>query len=119
MTLDITVPFWGEPQYLFDTVHSVQAQTDPDWRLVVIDDAYPDPRVAEFFADLDDPRIEYRRHAHNVGIVANFRACVAAARAERMLMLGSDDLLRPDFVSTVRRAAAQFPKSTSSSPEWR
>ena len=42
MTLEIFVPFWGDPALLFETVDSVRAQRNPDWRLVVIDDCYPD-----------------------------------------------------------------------------
>ena len=30
MTYEIFVPFWGDPDQLYETVESVRAQTDPD-----------------------------------------------------------------------------------------
>lgn len=109
MTLEIMLPFWGEPRMLFQTVSSVQAQTDPDWRLTVIDDAYPDESVAAWFAGLDDDRIRYVRNEENAGIIANFRASVQRANAEHLVILGSDDLLAPGYVAAVRRAIDEHP----------
>ena len=57
MTLEIFVPFWGDPALLYETVDSVRAQRNPDWRLIVIDDCYPDDSVPAYFAALDDERI--------------------------------------------------------------
>ena len=45
MTVDIFIPFWGDPELLHATVRSVLAQDDDDWRLTVVDDCYPDPTV--------------------------------------------------------------------------
>lgn len=108
-TLDIMIPFWGNVQYLKDTVSSVLGQDSPDWRLTVIDDAYPDEGVAAYFADLQDPRIRYLRKPANEGITANFRSCVAFAQAPYMMMLGCDDLLLPGYVSSVLKAIRDFP----------
>jgi len=103
------LPFWGEPELLFATVASVRAQDDPRWRLTVIDDGYPDPQVAEHFASVDDPRIEYVRRERNAGIVENFRASVARAQAEYLTVLGSDDLLHPDYVSHIHATVQRHP----------
>ncbi|WP_374311208.1 glycosyltransferase family 2 protein [Microbacterium sp.] len=109
MTLDIAIPFWGEPSLLYDAVRSVREQEDPDWRLVVIDDCYPDASVAAFFAELHDPRVTYVRNQVNVGITENFREAVRRAEGEYVTILGCDDLLLPDYVSIVRRTIAAVP----------
>lgn len=109
MQLEIMLPFWGDPRMLFETVASVQAQSDPAWRLTVIDDAYPDDSVAAWFAEIDDDRVVYTRNEHNVGIIANFRASVQRATADHLVILGSDDLLSPGYVAAVRRAIEQHP----------
>lgn len=109
MTIDVMLPFWGDPALLRQTVASVQAQTDPDWRLTVIDDGYPDESVPAYFAALDDPRISYRRNPENAGIVANFRASVDAAFAPHLTVLGSDDLLLPEYIANVRATIARHP----------
>lgn len=116
MTIDIMLPFWGAPEKLFLAVESVRAQTDDRWRLTVIDDAYPDDRVAEYFAALNDPRIRYRRNIENRGIVANFQASVDLARSEHLVVFGSDDLLLPDYVATVRRAIERHPSAAMIQP---
>lgn len=107
--IEIFLPFWGEPGYLYDAVASVRGQTDPDWRLVVVDDHYPDPAVAEFFAQLDDPRVTYVRNETNLGITDNYRRCLDLATAEWMVFFGCDDLMQPSYVATVRAAIAGAP----------
>ncbi len=109
MPLEILVPFWGEPRMLKETVRSVQLQDSSDWVLTVVDDAYPDESVAAFFASLDDPRITYVRHEQNVGITENYRSCVAMATHDRVVLLGCDDVLLPNYVDVVLRAHAAHP----------
>lgn len=107
--LEIFVPFWGDPGLLFATVDSVRAQTDPDWMVVVVDDCYPDPVVAEHFAAETDPRIRYLRNETNLGITDNYARCRDLASAELMMFLGCDDLLEPGFVDSVRASHAAYP----------
>ena len=107
--LEIFVPFWGEPDLLVATVESVLAQSDPDWTLTVVDDCYPDPSVAAWFAAHPDPRIRYLRNETNLGITENYARCRELASRELMMFLGCDDLLHPAFVTTVRRAHAAYP----------
>jgi glycosyltransferase involved in cell wall biosynthesis len=109
MPLEILVPYWGDPRMLYETVRSVQLQENGDWVLTVVDDAYPDESVAEFFAALDDPRISYVRHEQNVGITENYRRCVAMATHDRVVLLGCDDVLLPNYVDVVLRAHAAHP----------
>jgi glycosyltransferase involved in cell wall biosynthesis len=116
MPLDILIPFWGDPALLRDTVRSVQAQTSDDWLLTVVDDAYPDPSVGEWFAQLDDPRIRYERNPTNVGITGNFRRCVELATQDRMVVVGCDDLLLPNYVATVLAAHERFPQADMIQP---
>ncbi|QCQ15393.1 glycosyltransferase family 2 protein [Microbacterium sp. RG1] len=110
MTLDICVPFWGDPAIFRLTIDSVRAQTDPNWRLTIIDDGYPGDEIEAYVATLGDSRIEYRRNETNVGITENFRRAVDAARGSHVVVLGSDDLLLPDYVSHVRSIVAAHPE---------
>lgn len=109
MVYEIFVPFWGDPDQLFETVESVRAQTDPDWRLTIIDDCYPDETVAARFRDETDERIIYSRNERNLGITENFRESVRRATTPFITILGCDDLLHPNYVEVVRRALAQAP----------
>ena len=104
--LEIFIPFWGDPAYLREAVRSVQSQTCPDWRLVVVDDCYPDASVPEFFAALDDPRVTYVRNDTNLGITDNYRRCLDLASESWIVFLGCDDLMFPDYVDTLTSAIA-------------
>lgn len=111
MPIDILLPFWGKPEYLYEAVDSVRAQTVPDWRLVVVDDAYPDPSVAEYFARLDDDRVEYHRNETNAGITENYRRCLTHARTDLVVFLGCDDVMHPHYLEVVLAAAAEHPEA--------
>lgn len=108
-TIDIVIPFWGEPGLLFQTVDSVRGQHDEDWRLVVLDDCYPDESVPAHFAAIDDPRITYVRNERNLGITENYREAVRRSEAEFLTILGCDDMLHPDYLGVIRGTIAEVP----------
>ncbi|MBO3086714.1 glycosyltransferase [Cellulomonas dongxiuzhuiae] len=116
MPLEVLVPFWGELGMLQETVRSVLAQDDDDWVLTVVDDAYPDPAVAQWFSTLDDARVTYVRNEVNLGITGNFRRCAQLAQHDRVVVLGCDDLLLPNYVRVVSRAHREVPGATIIQP---
>jgi len=109
MTLEIFVPFWGDPHLLFLTVESVRAQSDGDWRMTVIDDCYPSDVVAPWFDAVRDERITYVRNDVNLGITENYREAIRRAREPYITILGCDDLMHQNYVETVKRAVALQP----------
>lgn len=109
MDLDICVPYWGDPSTFIETIESVRSQEDPAWRLVVIDDGYPGTVIEDYIARLGDSRIIYTRNETNVGIIENFRRAVAAATGSHVVVLGSDDILLPNYVGHMRETIDAFP----------
>jgi glycosyltransferase involved in cell wall biosynthesis len=105
--IDIMVPYYGDPEMLRDAVRSVLVQTSSDWRLVVVDDAYPDATVREWIADLSDPRVRYVRNPTNLGVNRNFQRCLDLVESPHVTFLGGDDLLLPRYVEVVTAAAAR------------
>lgn len=71
-------------------------QSGPQLRVLIIDDASPDntPEVAQELAG-PDPRIDYRRHISNRGLIATANEGIAWANADYMLLLSADDYLLP------------------------
>ncbi|WP_104179075.1 glycosyltransferase family 2 protein [Arthrobacter sp. B0490] len=116
MPLDIFIPYWGDPGYMKETVRSVLAQESHDWKLTVVDDAYPDPAVKEYFDGMDDERITYIRKDRNEGITANYRTCVSLATQDLMTILGCDDVLLPNYVDTILAAHRRFPEAAIIQP---
>lgn len=109
MTLQIFIPFWGDPELLFETVDSVLAQQNPDWVLTVIDDCYPDESVAERMSGYTDERIAYVRNETNLGITENYREAIRRADVDYITILGCDDLLHPNYVDVITDAIGRHP----------
>lgn len=101
MTVDIMLPFFGNPELLRRAVRSVLEQRHADWRLTVVDDGYPDPTIEPWFAGLGDERVRYRRNAERLGAQPNNRLCLDYVEREFFVMMGADDLMLPHYLDTV------------------
>lgn len=99
--IDILLPYWGDFRLLKKTVDSVLAQTSKDWRLMIFDDHYPSTEASDYYKMLNDPRITYHRHKKNIGITNNFNYALNIASSPYLIMLGSDDILMPNYVDTM------------------
>jgi GT2 family glycosyltransferase len=102
------MPYYGDVALMQQAVRSVLAQTDPKWRLTVVDDGREEG-VPEWFATLGDERVRYLRNEKNLGVTGNFRKCVDLAEHDYMVMLGCDDLFLPNYIATVRETLRKFP----------
>lgn len=109
MALDIALPFYGDVAFMKQTVHSILNQSDPNWRLIVVDDGYPDDTIPGWFANLQDKRIEYQRNVKNLGANGNFQKCLGLLSAEYCLVMGADDLLETNFVERINQLIATSP----------
>lgn len=109
ISIDLMMPFYGDPALFRLAVESILSQTDPRWRLVVIDDNYPDLDPGRWLESLDDPRIDYLRNETNLGVSGNFRQCAALATADFTTIVGCDDLLLPNYVARIRQLLVTFP----------
>jgi glycosyltransferase involved in cell wall biosynthesis len=116
MYLSITIPFYGSVGYLKKAVQSVLGQSDPRWRLVVIDDNYPSAEPADWLKDLNDDRITYIRNPSNIGVSANFNKCIEHADSDLMVILGGDDLLAPGYVRWALEAGEDYPDASFFQP---
>ncbi len=116
--VDIMLPHYGRLDLVQQTVRSVLAQDDPHWRLTVVDDSgeLPDDGLGDWCAGLAEPRLRYLRNQHNLGINRNFQRCVTLVEHELAVLIGSDDLLLPGYVGTVRRAHHEHPEAAILQP---
>mgnify|MGYP003493797360 FL=1 len=109
MTIDILLPYWGDSDHMKAAVKSVLNQSDSDWRMTVVDDAYPDQWLGDWLRDLDDSRITYHRNEVNAGITENYRRCLSLAVHPIVVFMGCDDMMLPTYVQTIRAAHEAFP----------
>ncbi|MEV8252583.1 glycosyltransferase [Rhodoglobus sp. NPDC076762] len=109
MTIDIMMPFYGSFDHLRAAVDSVIAQSDPDWRLTVVDDVYPDLAPGEWVAAIDDPRVSYIRNETNLRPSRNYNKSVGIASSDFVVIMGCDDIMLPEYISRVHALIQQFP----------
>ncbi|MBN9499308.1 MAG: glycosyltransferase family 2 protein [Alphaproteobacteria bacterium] len=94
--------------YLAACLRSLQAQTDPDWHAVVVDDGSPGAAL-QSAEGLEDPRVAYIRLPANCGpgVARNVGVRYAINRGARILSFqDDDDLAHPERVSRTRVALA-------------
>jgi len=97
-------------------VESIRAQSDPQWRLTVVDDVYPDLAPGEWVKSIADDRISYSRNAANLGVAGNFNASVSLMTSDWGVVMGGDDIMLPGFVARVRELALGHPTAAVIQP---
>lgn len=117
--IDVLMPYYGDPMLLRAAVQSVLDQDDPDWRLVVVDNDYPDRAPGTWVQQLGDPRVRYLRNERNLGVSGNLRRCLELAEAPYFLIMGADDLLHPNYVSVIKQAVLLHTDVTMVQPRVR
>lgn len=102
-SLDIMFPYYGDVQLMKIAVQSVLSQNNPNWRLVVIDDGYPDPEPERFVREIAerDSRVSYERNERNLGANGNYCKALEQVETEFFVMMGADDIMLPNYVDTV------------------
>jgi glycosyltransferase involved in cell wall biosynthesis len=109
MTIDIALPFYGDVDFMKQTVMSILNQTDSDWRLVVVDDGYPDDSLPGWFSALNDSRVSYLRNDINLGANGNFQKCLGLMAADFCVVMGADDVLESNYIEVIRNTIRNFP----------
>jgi len=111
MTVDILFPFYGDVAMMKEAVRSVLRQTNPDWRLIVVDDGYPDDSIPGWFDSLEDSRVTYMRNETNLGANGNYRKCLTFVENPLVQVMGADDVMLPNYVDWLGKAAHRPPFS--------
>ena len=116
MILDIMMPFYGRFDHFREAVESVLAQTDRNWRLVVVDDVYPDLEPGIWLQGLGDDRITYVRNTENLRPSRNYNKCIGLMRSEFAVLMGCDDVMLPNYVARVKQLIAEHPDAAIVQP---
>lgn len=114
-SVDVMLPHYGRVDLMQATVQSVLDQDDANWWLTVVDDS-ADADVAAWCASLGDTRIRYVCNERNLGVNRNFQKCVSLVTRDLAVIIGSDDLMLPNYVRTVRAAHAAHPDAAVVQP---
>ncbi|HJU39044.1 MAG TPA: glycosyltransferase, partial [Tahibacter sp.] len=103
----IVVPVYDAPALVERCLESVLAHTTGRARLIVIDDASPDPAIAPLLARYAErERVHLLRNERNRGFTATANRGIAAAGRDDVVLLNADTEVGPNWLTGLRRAAA-------------
>jgi glycosyltransferase involved in cell wall biosynthesis len=103
--VSIVIPVYNHAAYLRKCLQSALDQDWPDLEVIVIDDASPDPAVAEILESFrGDPRLRLSRNARNLGISETQNAALEASTGGVIAFLDCDDYLARNAISSCMRA---------------
>ncbi|MBK6395605.1 MAG: glycosyltransferase, partial [Betaproteobacteria bacterium] len=106
--VDVVVPVYNAPDDVRRCVESVLAHTGPGYRLVLIDDASPDPGVARVFdgiARAAHPHVELMRNERNLGFTGTANRGMGLSRRD-VVLLNSDTIVTDGWLEALLRCAA-------------
>ena len=117
--VDVIVPVYRgltDTRLCIDSALASQCQTA--WRLIVINDASPEPEVTAWLRERaqQDPRITLLENAENLGFVGTVNRGMALSQSNDVLLLNSDTEVANDWLDRIRRAAYSDQKVASVTP---
>lgn len=117
--VDVIVPVYrglDDTRLCIDSVLASACQTP--WRLIVINDASPEPEVTAWLRDRarQDDRITLLENPENLGFVGTVNRGMALSDSNDVLLLNSDTEVANDWLDRIRRAAYSDQKVASVTP---
>ncbi len=109
--IDVVIPVYNAPDDVRACLDSVLAHLRPDVRVVMIDDASPDPRIAEVFARVAaraHPQVELLRNDVNRGFTGTANRGMHLSRAD-VVLLNSDTIVTAGWLDAIMHCAATDP----------
>lgn len=116
MTVDILFPYYGDVDLMKQAVRSVIGQTNPNWRMIVVDDGYPDDSIPGWFESLHDSRITYMRNEKNLGANGNYRKALTFVENNLVNVMGADDVMLPNYIDWLIKSAEEHPEASVFQP---
>lgn len=94
-TVSVIIPAYNNAEFLGDAIQSVLAQTYPQFELIIVNDASPQP-IAPVVNQFQDARIQYIVHSENQGLSAARNTGIRASTGELIALLDGDDWFHPE-----------------------
>lgn len=108
ISFSICIPNYNYARYIGETIQSVLNQTYPHFEIVVVDNASTDNSV-EVVKSFRDPRIKLFVNQYNVGFAPNLDRAAQRASNPYIIMLSSDDLMKPTALEVYADILARLP----------
>lgn len=112
-TVFIGLPTYNRPAQLDMALGALTRQTWVDLRILISDNASPNPEVADViraWTEMDE-RVRAHRQPRNQGRAANYRAAFDACDARYFMWATDDDAWAPTFVADMRKLLSAHPEA--------
>lgn len=110
--VSIAIPAYKR-RWLREAIESALSQDYDDIELIIVDDHSPQNIKEVVNPYLSDKRVSYYRNETNIGkdsVANNWNRCLEYIQGEFFVLLCDDDILMPDFVSTLLDLARKYPQ---------
>lgn len=107
----IILPVRNGGEYVKTCVHSILAQSLPDFELLVLDNNSTDGTVA-WINSLQDKRIRIIEADRPLTIEENWGRIKTVKKNEFITLIGHDDTLEPDYLAIMDQLIQQFPAAS-------
>ncbi len=110
--VSIAIPAYKR-RWLKEAIESALSQDYDNIELIIVDDHSPQNLKEVVEPYLLDKRVSYFYNETNIGkesVVNNWNRCLEYVRGEFFVLLCDDDVLMPDFVSTLLKLAVKYPQ---------
>ena len=113
----VVMPVYGKASTVLACLDSVLAALRPPHRIIVVDDASPEPELRHGLDALAAAgRVQVVRHTRNQGFPASANDGIAAAKGHDVVLLNSDTLVPPGWLERLRDACRAAPDIGSATP---
>ena len=116
--IDVVIPVYNAPGDVRRCVASVLEHTPPGYRLVLIDDASPDPGVRSVFAEIAaarHPHVTLLANDRNLGFTGTANRGMSLSRHD-VVLLNSDTVVTDGWLGALLRCAASDPSIATITP---
>jgi glycosyltransferase involved in cell wall biosynthesis len=110
-TVDVLLATYNGARFLSELLRSIEAQTHPDWRLIVRDDGSNDdtPAILAEFAHRHADRVRLVRDGRRrLGACGNFAALLEASEAPYFMFCDQDDVWLPEKIAALLHSLQQL-----------
>ncbi len=107
--VSVCMPVYNGAKYLNEAIESIQAQTLSDFELIICDDASTDNSVAIIDSySQQDKRLRWSSNPTNLGLFANYNACLKLAKAPIVKPFAQDDILHSTMLAVIHDVLTKF-----------
>lgn len=97
----VAIPVYNGEKYLLEALQSIAKQTNKVNEVLISDNHSTDRTIdiiKQFTKNHPELTIRLHQNSKNIGVINNFNKCIELCESDFLIILGSDDRLKPDTV---------------------